>query len=113
MGKTLVMVTAVLAGILLGFFGVFNSVFSDGGTFERLTTIAIVLIIYAGLGALWGFFSPQSPWRWLLALALPGVIFLFLYMLGEFNPLYILYMISILCFSSLGVYGGNALRRRR
>lgn len=113
MGKILAMVTAVVAGILLGFFGVFNSVFSDGGTFERLITIAIVLIIYAGLGGLWGFFSPQSPWRWVLALALPGIVFLAVYILREYNPFYVVYMVLILCFSSLGVYGGHALRRQR
>jgi len=113
MGKTLAMVTAVVAGVLLGFFGVFNSVFSDGGTLERLITIAIVLIIYAGLGALWGFFAPEQPWRWVLALALPGVIFLAVYMLREYNPFYIAYIVLILCFSSLGVYGGHALRRQR
>lgn len=113
MGKILLMVIAVLLGIFLGFFGVFNSVFSDGGTLERLVTIAAVLIIYAGLGALWGFFAPERPWRWVLALALPGMIFLAVYMLREYNPFYLVYMVLILCLSSLGVYGGNALRRRR
>ncbi|NMC26929.1 MAG: hypothetical protein GYA42_02165 [Syntrophomonadaceae bacterium] len=113
MGKRMVMVTAVLLGILLGFFGVFNSVFADGGTLERLVTVAVVLIIYAGLGALWGFFAPERPWRWVLALALPGIIFLAVYMLKEYNPFYLVYMVLILCLSSLGVYGGQALRRQR
>lgn len=113
MGKILLMVIAVLLGIFLGFFGVFNSVFSDGGALERRVTIAVVLIIYAGLGALWGFFAPERPWRWVLALALPGMIFLAVYMLREYNPFYLVYMVFILCLSSLGVYGGQALRRRR
>jgi len=104
---------AILLGIALGFFGVFNSVFTDGGLGERLVTIVAILLIYAGLGALWGFASPERPWRWVLALSLPGLILLGLYMLKEFNPFYLLYMVSILCLSSLGVYGGHSLRMRK
>lgn len=109
----LLMVTAVLVGALLGFFGVLVSVFADGGVLERLITIGIILLIYAALGGLWGFFLPGIWWHGALALSLPGVLLLALYMLGEFNPYYLVYMVLILALAGLGAYGGKALSTGR
>ena len=107
------LVTAGLVGALVGFFGVLVSVFADGGELERLITSGIILLIYAALGGLWGFIMPGIWWHGALALSLPAVLLLALYMWEEFNPYYIVYMVLILTLAGLGAYGGNALRTRR
>ena len=104
---------AIVFGILIGFFGVFNSVFSDGALNERLIAIAVILLLYAILSGLWGFLLPRYSWQWGLFLGLPGVIFLALYMRSEFNPYYFLYLILILGVACLGGYGGHALTKGR
>jgi hypothetical protein len=50
---------AFLAGSLIGFFGVFVSVFADGGLTERLITIGVILLIYSVLSGVWGFLLPD------------------------------------------------------
>lgn len=108
-------ILAIALGILIGFFGVVNSVFSDGPMDERLVFIAIILVVYALLGAIWGFLLPQRGWRWGLFLAMPGAVGLFLFMLSElslFAP-FILYMIALLGVACLGAWGGSWFRIHR
>lgn len=106
-------ILTVLVGFLLGFFGVFNSVFSDGALAERLVTISIILIIYAILSALVGLFLPRYSWKWGFFICLPGVFILLLYMFREFNPYYLIYQIMLVVFSCLGAYIGHAIRSRK
>ncbi len=106
-------VVSLAAGIILGFFGVFNSVFSDGGFAERMMTIAVILIIYVILGASLGFFLPKYSWLWGLLLCIPGILMLILYLRSEFNPAYPVYMILLLALSCLGSYGGGKIKSRR
>ncbi|MEN6350976.1 MAG: hypothetical protein ABFD08_16470 [Syntrophomonas sp.] len=104
---------ALVIGVLLGFFGVFVSVFSDGSVSERLITIVIILVIYAVLSAVWGFWKPKYSWLWGLILGMPGVLFLGFYMIKEFNAYYLIYVILIIILSCVSAYGGSALRNRK
>jgi hypothetical protein len=109
MGKVL----AIVVGILIGFFGVFNSVFSDSsGINERLITIGIILFIFVILSVLWGYFLPKVSWQWGLFLSFPGVLFLFFYILREFNTYYILYILLLFTVSCIGAYFGTKLNSK-
>ncbi len=103
-------VLAVLTGVLVGFFGAFNSVFSDGGMGERLITIAIVLLVYGVLGFVWGVVLPTHGWKWGLILGVPGALFIGLYLLNEWQSLMALYVIMILIVSLVGAWSGSQLR---
>lgn len=105
-------ILSLAVGIALGFFGVFNSVFSDGGLTERIGTIAVIVAIYAILSGLLGFFLPKYSWLWGLMLCIPGVLMLILYMRSEFNPLYIVYMALLVAVSCLGSYGSSKISGR-
>ncbi|NDL66478.1 DUF6954 family protein [Anaerotalea alkaliphila] len=100
-------------GSLLGFFGVFVSVFADGGTAERLATIAVLLLLHGLGGFLGGFLFPRHAWLWGLLLAAPGVLLLGLYLQNEPNPLYVLYMALLLLWAVGGNQSGARLGQRR
>ncbi len=103
----------LVIGAILGFFGVLVSVFADGSLSERMVTICIILLIYGVLSAVWAFFQPKYSWFWGLILALPGVLILGVFMLREFNPYYLIYMILIISLSCLGAYGGSRIKSRQ
>lgn len=105
-------ILSILVGGLLGFFGVFVSVFADGGLTERLITIGIILLIYIVLGAVWGFLLPALSWKWGFLIGALGVLSLGIYLLSEFNFFYLLYMVLIFCLASLGALGGSAIKNR-
>jgi hypothetical protein len=107
------MIMAIAFGILIGFFGVFNSVFSDGPINERLVVIGVILVICAIFSALWGFIFLKYSWQWGLFISLPGAFFLLFYTLKEFNSYYVLYMILLIAIACLGAYAGSAIRKRR
>jgi len=104
---------AIALGILIGFFGVFNSVFSDGPLNERLVAIGIILVIYAIFSALWGFIFLKYSWQWGLFLSLPGAFFLLIFTLTELNPYFFLYIILLIGISCWGAYAGGAVRKHR
>ncbi|SHI73456.1 DUF6954 family protein [Parasporobacterium paucivorans] len=110
--RVLTLVLTIIIGILLGFFGVFVSVFADGGTRERTITIAVILFIYWLLGCVLGLIFPEYSWKWGIALGGPGFIILVLYMIKEFNPLYLLYLIGIAVFSIGSTWGCSYYRNR-
>ncbi len=103
----------LVAGALIGFFGVFVSVFSDGLVYERLVTILIVLIIYGIVGIVLGFLKPTYTWLYMLSLSLPGIIILALYSSREFNILYVSYILLILAFSFFGTKTGKSMKRKK
>lgn len=113
MKQILGMILAIMSGCFVGFFGVFVSVFADGGLPERMITISFILLIYGFLGCAWSLVLPEKTWRWILALSLPGMVFLLVYLQKEFNPLYLVYMILILCCAALGAFLGRWIRKRR
>lgn len=106
------MLTAI-AGILLGIFGVFLSVFSDGSGYERIITVLVILIIYGILGIVIGIWKPVKTLIYLLFLSLPGVLVLLFYMYNEgFNVFYVPYIILIIAFSYFGLNSGKYLKNR-
>ena len=98
---------------MIGFFGVFNSVFTDGRLFERLVIIGVILMIYLGLGMIWGFLLPDLAWKWGMWLSLPGAMFLLLYTFTEQNLYYIIYLVLLMVITCLGAYLGSRFKRRR
>ena len=104
---------ALIAGGLLGFFGVFVSVFADGPLVERLVTIFVILLIYYVLGGVWGLVLPGYSWKWGILLGAPGVLILGIYMIREFNAYYFIYMILIICTTCFGSWAGSYVRNRR
>ncbi len=106
--KILSRMLALLAGLLFGFFLVANSLFSDIFSLqERIQVTALVLGLYALLGFFFGYFAPDTGWRW--AYWLCGFAFFFLFYFagtaiaaGEY--FFFLYMI----FYGLGIFGVTA-----
>ncbi|HBC32632.1 MAG TPA: hypothetical protein DC024_15465 [Clostridiales bacterium] len=111
--KLISIIVTLVIGIVLGFFGVMVSVFSDGGTYERILTILIILIIYGVLSLIIGFIRPVKPWGHMLALSLPGVVMLIFYTIKEFNILYIVYIVLIILFTFFGTKSGKSLKRKK
>lgn len=102
-----------LAGGLLAFFGVFVSVFADGGTGERLLTVGVILLLYFALGGALGLLLPRPGWTWGLLAGAPGAVLLILYSLREPRLFHLVYLVLILCCACLGAWYGSALRRTR
>lgn len=107
-----IIVTAVI-GLVLGFFGVMVSVFSDGSTYERIITILIILIVYGLISIVTGFLKPVKTWMYMLALSLPGVFMLIFYTIKEFNVLYLVYMVLILLITYFGTSSGKSLKKKK
>ncbi len=106
-------IVVFIIGALLGFFGVFNSVFSDGSTYERAVTILVILIIYAVSGIIIGFIKPIKPMLYLPWLTVTGLVLLLFYMYKEFNVLHLVYFILILVISYLGLKTGSSFMHRK
>ena len=104
---------AIIAGIVIGFFGVLVSVFSDGALAERLVAIVVILLVYYVLGGVWGLVRPGYSWKWGLLLGAPGVLFLGVFMIREFNAYYFIYMVLIVTMACFGAWAGSAVRSRR
>jgi len=104
---------SIIAGIIIGIFGVIVSVFTDGPLAERLVTIVVILLIYYVLGGVWGLVLPGYSWKWGLLLGAPGVLFLGVYMIREFSAFYFLYMVLIITMACFGAWAGSAVRSRR
>lgn len=104
------LIAAVLIGIIIGFFGVFVSVFSDGGQQERLITVGIILLIYFFIGSVLGYILPDYSWKWGIFLGMPGVLLLIAYSLREFNIYYLIYMLLIIDISCLGAWIGKKIK---
>lgn len=105
-------VLAVIAGGLIGFYGVIVSVFTDAAIIERIIAVSLILAGYAVLGAIWGFVISEFAWRWGVLLGGPGVIFLCIYMIKEVDPYYLLYMLLIIIVACLGAKAGSMLKFR-
>lgn len=105
---------ALLAGLLAGFFIVFNSIFSDvAGAGERLFSFVLVIGVYAILGLILGFSA--ASWVAGLPLVVPAVLFVIWYSLREPGHvlLHLAYVIATLAAGGLGAYAGAALWARR
>ena len=122
-------------GVLMGLFGVFNSVFSDGPIVERLVYIGVILALYVIVAGLLGVLGPRQGWRWGVLLAAPGAAALLLMLMFEavdfadrdtYDPqrpgpwesvLYVvilaLYAALLPAAACLGAWAGAALRSRQ
>ena len=111
--KPIGIIVTIIIGIIMGFFGVMVSVFSDGSTYERIITVLIILIIYGVISLVAGFIRPVNTWISMLSLSLPGVIILIFYTIKEFNILYIVYMALIILITYFGTKSGKSLKRKK
>jgi len=101
-----------IVGSIIGFFGVFASVFTDGGLTERLIVISVILLIYSILSSIFGYSLPKYSWKWGLFITVPGVLLLSVFLIRERNLYHVIYMILIICFACLGAWLGSFLRKR-
>lgn len=107
-------VVTTILGVLLGIFGVFVSVFSDGSTYERIIVIMIILIIYGILGIIIGIWKPIKTFVFLPGLSLPGVLILLFYMYNDgFKAIYVPYIILIVTFSYFGLKTGRSFKKKK
>jgi len=113
MRHTVRLIIALGVGSLLGLFGVFNSVFTDGAIGERLITIAVILLLYAVLSAGWAYFAPSYSWQWGAVLSAPGALLLAVYTLTEGNPYYLVYLVALVLISITAAGLGGSARRHR
>lgn len=112
MKKILGVSLSLVLGLMFGFFGVMNSVFSDGAMDERLAVIAVILVIYGLLGLLLGFFFSEMHMTTALLLVIPGILFLTLFLFSELYLLILLYMVLLILFSFVSVKLGHHLHSR-
>ncbi len=104
--KILIYLSAFLIGIFPGFFIVFNSIFADsnGSIWERLFTFIFVIVIYGVLGFVFGRFTRENPIPLGVALSLPSILLLILYLFKEpqLVGLILLYQVLSIGASCLG-----------
>jgi hypothetical protein len=112
MKKILGSVLSLALGLLFGFFGVMNSVFSDGAMDERLVIIAVILVIYGLLGLLLGFFFSEMHITVAILLVIPGIVFLTLFLFSELYLLILLYMVLLIFMTFVSVKLGHHLYGR-
>jgi hypothetical protein len=113
LGVILVYAIALVAGVLAGFFIVFNSVFSDvTSAGERIFSFVLVVIVYAVLGLIFGYLA--GSWAVSLPLAIPAVLLVLWYTFREPGTLLLnfVYIVVTLAAACLGSYGGATLRTR-
>lgn len=83
-------ITARFAGFVLGaivgFFGSFNAVFSDGGSVERVNAILMTALVIGLVAAMVGVIDRGTGWRVALWVWFPGAAMLAVYIaLGEYS----------------------------
>lgn len=104
----------LIVGCLLGFL-VLASVYFDIAFVIRLIAISVISVLYGIISALFGYFMPNYDWKSKLVFLAPGAIILFFYMLSQlsrfFNPFYMIYILSILCFTFFGALIGDIRRQ--
>jgi hypothetical protein len=104
---------ALLAGLLAGFFLVFNSVFSDViDTGERLFSFILIILVYGALGVVLGYLA--ASWPVGLVLAAPAVLFVAWYTLREPGnpPLHLAYIVVTATSACLSSYLGERIATR-
>ncbi|MFL5735358.1 MAG: hypothetical protein ACJ78Q_19540 [Chloroflexia bacterium] len=113
----LAVVVGLAAGVLPGFFLVFNAVFSDSGTIsEHFVVLVVVFLVYAVLGAVLGAIWPQLPYWLALALAAPAVVLVVWYTVNDSGfgagrlLLHAIYLLVTIGGSYLGWYAGARIR---
>ena len=98
----LLSVAALIFGALISIYGVFLSVFADGGINERLILIAIVLILLLIFSTIFAYIQPRNAWLNAAFLGGGGVIILLLDLQNVYYFLYS-FMILLVCIVCVGV----------
>ena len=106
-------IAVFVIGAVIGFFGVLNSVFSDGSAYERSVTILVVLIAYAITGVITGFIKTTKTMLYLPCMTITGLVLLLFYMYREFNVLHLVYFVLILIISYLSLRAGRSFTKRK
>ncbi|MDH4140416.1 MAG: hypothetical protein OEV43_07580 [Coriobacteriia bacterium] len=106
----------VLLGVLAGFFGAFNAVFSDIVLSTRGMTEAAVYVwgVYAVTGIAVAVVAPARGWRWVWWIWVPGALMLVLYSIRESQAFAWHAAVALYAWvgAYLGAYLGAALRTR-
>lgn len=105
----LLSVAALICGALISLYGVFLSVFADGGINERLILIAIVLTVLFFLSTIFAYIQPRNAWLNAAFLGGGGVIIL---LLDPQNVYYFLYSFMIFLVCLAGVWVGKKLNSK-
>lgn len=107
--RMFVSMVALLCGGFITIFGVFLSIFADGGLNERLILIAIVLLVLFILTLIFTYFQPEWALLNTTWLSGGGIIVL---ILNYQNSYYLLYIVSIFLVCFFGVITGRNLHHR-
>lgn len=105
----LLSIVALICGALISIYGVFLSVFADGGINERLILIAIILIVLFVFSTVFAYTQPRNAWLNAAFLGGGGIIIL---LLDLQNVYYFLYSFMIILVCSAGVLVGKRLRKK-
>ncbi|MDP3304939.1 MAG: hypothetical protein Q8S15_02565 [Erysipelotrichaceae bacterium] len=105
----LLSVAALICGALISLYGVFLSVFADGGINERLILIVIVLLLLFVLSTIFAYIQPHNAWLNAAFLGGGGVIIL---LLDPQNVYYFLYSFMIFLVCLAGVWVGKKLNSK-
>jgi hypothetical protein len=103
----------VLAGVIIGYFGVLGSISTAVEPNQRINMFGGISLLYFFVGAVLGLLLPRYSWKWGLFLSAPGALLLGFFLLKEFNSYFLLYMVSIIFFACIGAWDGKILRNRR
>ncbi len=116
MRKYVVYTAALLAGILCGFFIVFNLVFSDkGDAYGEIAAVFLLIVaVYGFCGAALGFFLPGYGWINGLLLSLPAIVLVGLYSFRESGQVVFNMSVLLLTIAStwLGIRMGEWLSQQ-
>jgi hypothetical protein len=105
-------IIAVLAGAIIGYFGVIGSLSGAVNPTERMSIMGVISLIYFSVGAVLGLLFPRYSWKWGLFLSVPGILFLGSSLVKDYNSYFLIYIASILIFSCIGAWDGTLLRNR-
>lgn len=101
-----------IVSLLTAFFGVFNVLFSDSSSTERIWSVLYIFLVYVILSRLAHWAWPTSRWIWIYWLIIPAVLLGGFYLVREFSALNF-FGLSVLLAAVVGAVAGRELRPRR
>ncbi|MFC1964410.1 hypothetical protein ACFLWG_00160 [Chloroflexota bacterium] len=107
---------AVLVGMPLAFFFVFNAIFSDGTSIvERFFSFVLIIISYGILGLVFGFIWPKHSWRWGIWISITAFLIVGWYSFRETEhlPLHFSYLVVTAASACLAALAGTRLSAKR
>ncbi len=105
----------VLMGLLAGFMGAFNAVFSDGVASRQGAIDAAVYVFLAYVIAAFpvAAVAPKTPWRWVWMVWIPGMALIGLYAIREPGGVSWYAAVALYAWTGafVGAFAGVGLRR--